>query len=611
MHTSNGVGRGRLKILGAVVICLFSFYAFYLFRIQIIEGYLHSERARATARRFDTVDTIRGTIYDRNGRPLAEDRTRYALAVTLDKVPEGELEALISRLSGLLAIPAGDIAKKLEGRRARNLEPVEIGDKFVLQEIAYLVEHADQFPGVKWYTKNYRYYPEAERAAHVVGYTGQISGEELQVLRNQEYHNNSIIGKSGVERQYDTILRGKDGSRYYRVDAYGREIDTEEFVEPVPGRDLILTIDANIQNLVWNALGERAGAAIVIKPASGEVLAMVSNPSFNPNLFYTKYSQEAFKAVSLHPHSPFINRAIQSSYPPASTFKIIMTTAIIEEQIFGLDQTVNCSGSYELGNRVLYDWRREGFGHLNIFEGLAWSSNVFFWTLGLEHLGLDHIIDYSLRFGFGVPTGIDLPNEASGNVPSPEWKSHTFKERWSAGDTANFAIGQGFLTTTPIQVANMISYIANGGRAYRPFVLSGVRDKVTGAVIEKTEPELVASIDLDPDTIAEVRRAMSGVIEFGTARSVITTPVVEVAGKTGTGQVANTTDRFDSWFVAYAPFDAPPEDQVAVVVFVDATNKWEWWAPKAANIIIHGVFTNTEYSEAVNALRRNGGLWYL
>ncbi len=611
MGISSNITRKRLKIILFIAISIFSIYFTYLFHVQILRGYLHDERARLTSRRFDIVETIRGTIYDRHGRSLAENRGRYAIAVTLDKVPEEERNMLIARLSSSLAIPRQDIAQKLNAHNKNDPDPVEIGDKFVLQDIVHIAEHAEQFPGVKWYVKNFRYYPEKERSSHVVGYVGQISSEELQILHNQEYERGSIIGKSGVEFQYDAVLRGKNGNRYYRVDAYGREIETEEFVDPIPGHDLVLTIDNDIQNLVWEALGERIGAALVLKPASGEVLAMVSYPSFDPNSFYTKNARQAFNAVSLHPHSPFLNRVIQSAYPPASTFKIIMTTAILEEQVFGLKQTVDCIGHYELGDRILYDWQRGGFGRLNIFQGLALSSNVFFWTVGLERLGIDHIVDYSLNFGFGENTGIDLPNEQSGNVPTPEWKSRTFKERWTAGDTANFSIGQGFLNTTPIQVANMISVVANGGRAYRPFVVKEIRDRTTGSLVERREPELLSEIELDPATVENVQRALSGVVEFGTANQVITTPVVEVAGKTGTGQVSSRTDRFDSWFVAYAPFDAPPEEQVVVVVFVEAVNEWEWWAPKAANIILHGIFTESKYSEAVTSLRQARALWYL
>ena len=611
METSANIARKKLKILLFIAISIFAIYFVYLFHIQILRGYLHDERARLTSRRFDIVETIRGTIHDRHGRPLAENHARYAVAVILDKVPESERNSLIARLSNSLAIPHQDIAQKLNAHNKNNPDPIEIGDKFTLQDIVYIVEHAEQFPGVKWYIKNFRYYPEGERTAHVIGYVGQISSEELQVLHNQEYGRRSIIGKSGVELQYDATLRGKNGNRYYRVDAYGREIETEEIVDPIPGHDLVLTIDNDIQNLVWEALGERIGAALVLKPSSGEVLAMVSYPSFDPNSFYTENARLAFNAVSLHPHSPFLNRVIQSAYAPASTFKIIMTTAILEEQVFGLKQTVDCIGYYELGDRILYDWQQGGFGHLNIFQGLALSSNVFFWTVGLEQLGINHIVDYSLRFGFGEGTGIDLPNENSGNVPTPEWKSRTFKERWTAGDTANFSIGQGFLNTTPIQVANMISYIANDGRAYRPFVVKEIRDRTTGALVETREPELLSEIALDPATIENVQKALNGVVEFGTANRVITTSVVKVAGKTGTGQVASRTDRFDSWFVAYAPFDAPLEEQIVVVVFVEAVNEWEWWAPKAANIILHGIFTDSKYSEAVSSLRRTRALWYL
>jgi penicillin-binding protein 2 len=262
---------------------------------------------------------------------------------------------------------------------------------------------------------------------------------------------------------------------------------------------------------------------------------------------------------------------------------------------------------------VFNDWRETGFGHLDIFGGLANSSNVFFWTMGVEYLGVDRIVDYSHRFGFGAETGIDLPGEVTGTVPSPEWKRRTFNTPWVGGDTANMSIGQGFLTVTPLQMANMVAMIVNDGVVYRPHVLKEVRDQVTGEVLRTVEPEVLHTMDARQSTFDNVKRAMRGVITDGTAEVVITTPVVDAAGKTGTSQVAGQEERWHSWFVAYAPYETnDPEEQVVVAVLVDAANEWEWWAPKAANIILHGIFTDSDFEESVAGLKQAPRpLWYM
>jgi penicillin-binding protein 2 len=334
---------------------------------------------------------------------------------------------------------------------------------------------------------------------------------------------------------------------------------------------------------------------------------MVYYPSYNPNRFYGANGAQAFREVSRAEHSPFLNRAIQSGYPPASTFKVLMTTAVIEEEAFGLNETIDTKGYYRLGNRVFRDWRENGFGPLNIFGALANSSNEFFYTMGHDYLGVDRIVEYSQLFGFGQKTGIDLPGEVRGLVPTPEWKQRKHGIPWVGGDTVNMSIGQGYLSVTPLQLANMVAMVVNEGVIYRPHVLEEVRDPVTGEVLRRTEREVLHNAPISTSTFNNVKRAMRGVITDGTAEVVITTEAVKAAGKTGTGQ-AGREEQWHSWFVAYAPFDAPPEEQIVLAVLVEAANEWEWWAPKAANIILEGIFADKTYDEAVRSLKP---VWYL
>ncbi|NBF40984.1 MAG: penicillin-binding protein 2 [Spirochaetes bacterium] len=610
------VSRPRVLALGVLITALFIGYAGYLFSMQIVDNYIYSARAERVKRRAMVIPAQRGEIYDRNyDTPLVTNTDSFAVHVNPAEIPAGQHEETFARVADYLGVPVARIREKIPSETYNVYRPVEVQSGVSFRKVTYLAEHARRYPGVTWQSKPTRYYTEGEDLAHVLGYVGDITPEELQVLFNRGYTANSVLGKSGVEQQYDELLRGEPGRSFRTVDASGRlvEANGRDDIPPVLGDNLVLTIDRDIQRLTAEALGDRIGSAVVLKPATGEVLAMVSYPSFDPNRFYGEGGSRAFRQVSLSPNSPFLNRAIQSASPPASTWKILMTTAVIEEEVFGLDETVNATGTYVLGNRVFNDWRETGFGHLNIFGGLANSSNVFFWTMGVEYLGVERIVDYANAFGFGTETGIDLPGEVSGTLPSPEWKRRQFNAPWVGGDTANMSIGQGFLTVTPLQLANMVAMIVNDGVVYRPHVLSEVRDQVSGEVLRTVEPEVLHTMDARQSTFDNVKRAMRGVITDGTAEVVITTPAVEAAGKTGTSQVAGKEENWHSWFVAYAPYEtSDPEERVVVVVMVDAENEWEWWAPKAANVILHGIFTESSFQESVAGLKRAPRpLWYM
>jgi len=284
-----------------------------------------------------------------------------------------------------------------------------------------------------------------------------------------------------------------------------------------------------------------------------------------------------------------------------------MTTAVLEEETFPPDQKIICEGKILYGGRIFNCWKKTGHGPLNLYEALAQSCDIYFFTVGRDYLGIDVIADYAKRFGFGQISGIDLPGETSGLVPTPQWKESVYNAGWRGGDTMNTSVGQGYLTVTPIQIANMISMVVNEGTIYKPHLVKEIRDPISGKIIEQFVPVPVFTSSIRKDTFQKVKEAMRKVIVEGTAKVVITTDAVEVAGKTGTGEVG-LTDRWHSWFAAYAPYKSDnPEDQVVVVVMVEATNEWEWWAPKAANIILHGIFSNQTYEEAVEDLN----LWYL
>ena len=350
---------------------------------------------------------------------------------------------------------------------------------------------------------------------------------------------------------------------------------------------------------------------MVLRPATGEILASVSYPGYDANGFYDERGGEYFTEVSLDPRGSFINRTIQAADSPASTFKVLMTVAILEEDAFPVDETVFCPGWYQVGDRIFNCHKEHGHGALALYDALAESCNVFFYTMGNEYLGVDTIVEYSRELGLGERTGIDLPGERTGLVPSPEWKERVYNDGWRPGDTVNLSIGQGYLQVTPMQLANVVAMIVNDGVVYRPHVVSEIQDPVTGATLEEYQPEVLRTSAISSETFAEVRDAMRGVVLDGTPQVVMTT-TVPMAGKTGTSQTISDEAKH-SWFIGFAPYGSvSPEDYVVTVVWIDAANEWDWWGPYATNILMQGIFNGTDYEETVEDLRnlRDPWLWY-
>lgn len=607
-RTQNTISPYRVYAVAAVVGLVILVYIGHLFSMQIIDGYIYAMRAEQVTRRSVVQPAQRGEIYDRNyDVPLATNVDSFAVTVNPANVPRDEIDSLLANLSELLRVEKKDLSEALAdaGRAYRD---IEVANGISYEGIVRIAERKTELPGVEWHIKPRRTYPFDESVAHVVGYVGDITRQELQILFNQGYTAGSVVGKSGIELEFDKTLRGRDGVRYRMVDAQGRRVGDSNVadVPPQQGKNLVLTIDRRIQELAAKALGERIGSVVVLRPHTGEVLAMVSYPTYDPNRLYSDAGY--FTQVSLDGNSPFLNRAIHMSIAPASTFKVLMTTAVVQENAFPLDSVVECVGFRRYGNRVFNCHKEYGHGELNLFGGLAESCNVFFYTMGTDYLGVDTIVEYCGQFGFGEPTGIDLPGEDPGLVPTPEWKEAVWNTPWVGGDTVNLSIGQGFIEVTPLQLANMVAMIVNDGVLYQPRVVKEVRDPITGEVLDRTTPEVLRAADIDVSTFQTVRTAMRGVITEGTAEVVLTTDAVEVAGKTGTGQTA-FEDAKHSWFVAFAPYEtSDPSEQVVLSVFVDAANEWDWWAPKAANIILHGMFTNQTYDETIRDL---WPLWYV
>ena len=608
-YSKQGISEKRITFLWVLFIVLFAVYGFRLFYMQILSGEQYRSHAHDISRRTEVLPAQRGEIFDRHyTRPLALNTDSFAVSIVPAEIPRNQIPQLIADVAAILNVPEQEIAAKVPPRYYHLYQPIEIAVNVPFPVIASLAERKDALPGVLWNSKPVRNYANMGSLSHVIGYVGDITRDELTRLYNYGYQQGDVIGKAGVERQYDELLKGNSGREIRTVDVRGKRISGKgERIPPEMGKNLVLTIDQRIQLLAEQALGPRMGAIVVLRPATGEVLAMVSYPWYDPNIFLRGERSE-YQALILDSNRPFLNRAIQASYPPASSFKIVMTTGILGENAFPVDRTVECPGEIDFGNRV---WRchvrRPGHGRLNLHHALAQSCNIYYWQVGRDHLGVEQIVSYAQNFGFGTATGIDLPGEVEGFIPTPYWKSRRFHERWVAGDTMNMSVGQGWTQVTPIQMANMVAMVVNDGIIYQPHILKEVRDPVSGEIDSASEPKVLHRSTIDPKVFEVVRRDMRGVITEGTARFPLNIRGIQIAGKTGTGEVG-IQDRWHSWFAAYAPYNSSdPDEQIVVSVIVEATNRWEWWAPYASAIIFQGIFAGQTFEESVRSL----GLQYI
>ena len=604
---NQSIRRERMFFLILVVCVVFAVFAGYLFSMQVTRWMEYQSRAWAVARRTSVVPALRGEIYDRNyDAPLATNVDSFAVSIVPAETDRQHLSQILSSLGKILGTDPQTLLKKIP--QADVFQSIELKDNVSYAQVVQIASNIEDFPGISWSSKPVRHYNHTPSLSHVIGYVGNINSEELHLLYNKGYDANSIIGKSGIEKEYDLTMKGTPGLKSITVDAKGRNVQEERYIRPpVPGKNIVLTIDRRIQELCEKALGERMGSVVVLKPNTGEILAMVSYPSYDQNRFYAPDNAQYYSTLLENSNHPFLNRCIQSANAPASVFKTIMMTAILEEKAFPPTQTIDCTGKLVLGDRTFNCHVKTGHGPLNLSDALKESCDVYFWEVGGNYLGPKKIEQYSRMMGLGEKTGVDLPGEVAGLVPNPDWKLSRINEMWVGGDTYNMSIGQGYTQVTTLQIADLISMIVNEGTIYVPHLLKEVRDVVTGEVVEERKPRILHKADISSHTFHELKKAIRRVVAEGSVRRLFNNKVVNVAGKTGTGEVGYT-DRWTSWFASFGPYQADnPDDQVVVVVMIEASNEWEWWAPKASNAIYQGIFANQSYEEVVKTL----DIWYL
>ncbi len=600
----------KIFILLIFLLIVFLFYIYRLFSMQIVQGEHYRSQSQRISSQITVISAQRGEIFDRNALlPIVINTDSFAVDVTPGEIPKDRYDTVTLKLAHYLGINKSDIDKKIPKNMRRSYSTFQVKSNVPFTVISNIAENKIDLPGVSWVSKPTRNYQHTGSMSHIVGYVGDINQDEMTVLYNQGYKKTSIVGKTGIEKQYDSLLQGKEGREMSTVDVHGRIISDTPIVEPPEmGKSLVLTIDSDIQKLVEEALGNRVGASVVLKPATGEVLAMVSYPYYDSNIFSSDDAGKEYAKLVNDSTKPLLNRAVQVSYPPASTFKIIMSAAMLQENAFPASKAIECKGVMIYGGRRFHCHVHEpGHGWLDLKNAMAQSCDVYYWTVGRDYLGIEKIASYAREFGFGKSSQIDLPSQVAGLVPTAEWKEKKYHEKWLGGDTMSCSIGQGYMEATPLQLANMVAMVSNEGVIYKPHLLKEVRDPVTGEVIQEVKRQVLTESTIDKEVWKQIQDAMRYTVTDGTPQYPMHNKIVQIACKTGTAEVEPYSSRkenqsWHSWLVAYAPYDAPPEDRVCVATIVEACNTWEWWAPYATNIIIQGIFAHQNCAEATKEL---------
>ncbi len=560
----------RLSILRVGLLLVVALLALRLWHLQIHEGPYYRDLSENNRTRSVILEPARGLVFDRNGVLLANNVPSFSLYVTLEDVKDRE--ALVEQLTALLGLDPTLIRNKLFVKGSKLL-PRKIKDRLTLREATIIESHRLDLPGVMIQVESQRNYLGGVTAAHVIGYVGEISPEQLERTDADDLHQGSIVGLYGVEKSFDRYLRGRAGEKSVEVDALGHEKRAAVVEKPRAGDDLYLTIDVRLQNLAEELLGVEAGAIVALDPTSGDVLAMASRPAFDPNMLSRELTPKQWDEIVQDEGRPLNNRATQGQYPPGSTFKVVMAVAALESNTMSPSSTVRCTGGYQFGNRLYRDWKAGGHGLVDLRHALVHSCDVYFYTVG-QRMGIETIADYSKQFGLGHETGIELPSERVGIVPSSAWKQKAKGQPWLPGETISASIGQGYVSVTPLQMASVIGTVANGGVTFRPRLVQAVMDRTTGRLQELPAVPR-GKLKISGDHLKLIQKALAEVVTEGTAPRAKSS-IVTIAGKTGTAQTAALRTgpekdipkkfRDHAWFVAFAPVEAP---RIAVAVLAE------------------------------------------
>jgi penicillin-binding protein 2 len=564
----------KIAVFQYVIAGTFLFLLLGYWRLQIGHHSEYLEQAERNRTRNLPVIAPRGRILDRYGRVLADNFPAFSVLLMRETPASLTREHIAGIAKGLYLDP--DEVQKLVERTAHlpRFQPVLLKQAATLGDISFVESHLVEYPELDLIQVQERKYPYHAAAAQMLGYVGEVS-EEAMDEPGSHYRPGDVVGKFGIEREYDSVLAGRDGMRRVMVNSRGQEVGSLTTINALAGNDLRLTIDLDIQMAAETALGDRAGAVVALDPATGEVLAMVSHPAFDPNDFAHRIDSQTWKQLTSDPMKPMMNKAIQTHLAPGSVFKIITATAALETGAIKPDFTVHCAGEVDIYGHMYHDWvweKHRGHGVVNLTRAIAESCDVYFYTLG-KMLGIDKIAYFAQHLGLGEETGVDLPGESAGLVPSPAWVQRIFKRKWWAGETIPVAIGQGALAVTPLQLAYAVGGILMDGHFYRPHL--AFRDQLLALGVDPpANNERI--FPLKPQSVAAVTDGMWNVVNGpGGTGADARCPGINIAGKTGTAQVVsaelqnankgNSAYRNNAWFVGFSPVDKP-EIVVAALV---------------------------------------------
>ena len=572
--------RRRLGMLGVFVIVLFSLLFLRFFYLQIFQHGHYSTLAEANRISVQPIPPHRGIIVDRNGVMLSHNYSAYTLEITPSKVQD--LEATIDGLAAVVEISPRDrrrFRKLLE--ESKHFESLPIRTRLSDEEIARFAAHRYRFPGVEAKARLFRQYPQGEIFSHVVGHIGRINQREVEQLGDEgrlaNYRGSDYIGKTGLEQSYEKFLHGTTGVEEVEVDSGGRAVRTLSRTPPVSGNNLVLNLDAGLQEVAYNAFGNRRGALVAIDPTTGGILAFVSKPGFDPNLFVDGIDPQSWAELNGSPDKPLLNRAAAGTYPPGSTFKPFMALAALFYGKRTPQQAISDPGYYNFGGHRFRDDKVGGHGMVDMYKSIVVSCDTYYYILAND-LGIDPLSRFMALFGFGSRTGIDISGESAGVLPSTEWKMRRFKQKWYAGETISVGIGQGYNSYTPLQLASAIATIANDGVMYRPHIVNYI-ENIRTRDRQPVEPAALRNIGVKQEHIDIIKNAMIGVNKEGTSARVFAGAPYTSAGKTGTSQVIAIKQgekyvesrvaehhRDHALFIAYAPADKP---RIALAVIAE------------------------------------------
>lgn len=546
-----------------------------VYYLQIKRYSYYRTRSHKNRVKLQVIPPLRGNIYDRQGNALSENILSYDLVV--NRAKSEKTDELVSQVSRYMRFDEDDLSRYAADKKKKHYnQNVVVRTDLSREEIDQFVVDLYRFPGFEVVPSYKRYYPHGDLTAHIVGYINNINKKDLEILDAREYSGTVKIGRTGIEKEYENVLHGQAGFRQAEVSRTGKVVRILEQTDPIPGDDLFLSLDLRLQAIIRDELEKESfdGAGVAIDPRNGEVLAMFSNPSFDANLFVNGISHKAYHALSTSPRKNLFNRALNGNYSPASTIKPMMALAALHNYVVTPDIHIDCRGSYRIpeyqNTKRFYCWKRTGHGDMNARSSIIESCDVYYYSVG-KALGIQRIHDYLSQFGLGDKTGIDLPNESSGILPNKAWKQRKYKKSWFIGDTINASIGQGYMITTPLQMAYFTAILAARGKRYRPHFVTRLRNPISGD-INKLQPEMAPVKESNPNAWRIVNDALVDVLrgKRGTARKIKINLPFKIAGKTGTAQVVSLPKgqrrkndevekslRDNSVFITYAPADKP------------------------------------------------------